>query len=444
MRLAALHLVVLWLGLSAANATVRIVNAYDDDASGPCTTHCTLRGAIGIAVDGDTILFSPDVFNVPREVLLSSELILNKNLTIIGTGADKLTVRRSSVSFFRLLRILNTTSVSIEGLRLSSGWARLDALNGWGGAIYNAGSLTLNKVEISSNTSEEGGAGLFNGGTAIITNSTIDNNFAETAHGGGIYNTGTLTAINITITGNIASGSMSFGGGVYRSAGTVTLYNATLATNSAGQGGGIFGGATVGNSIIANNTAQSGNDFFGTVTSSGFNLIRSFSGTISGGGAITGVDPLLDPAGLINNGGTVRTIALQLTSPALDGGSSAIAGSSTDQRGLTRPFDFPGTPNSGDGADIGAFEAQAIASRISGKVMRSNSVATSHAFVTLINNSTGASRLVLTNGSGFYNFLNVATGQSYTLTVQAKTTAYLPRTLTINGPRLDLNFTAMQ
>jgi hypothetical protein len=71
-------------------------------------------------------------------------------------------------------------------------------------------------------------------------------------------------------------------------------------------------------------------------------------------------DPLLDPAGLKDNGGQTFTIALQGTSPAIDHGRSDVVSiTGVDQRAEPRPFDDPNTNNAsgGDGSDIGAYEA---------------------------------------------------------------------------------------
>ena len=69
------------------------------------------------------------------------------------------------------------------------------------------------------------------------------------------------------------------------------------------------------------------------------------------------VDPLLDPTGLKNNGGPTATIALQVSSPAVD--AVPIAGCpSTDQRGNVRPDSGDSAPSA---CDVGAFELAEIA-----------------------------------------------------------------------------------
>ena len=73
---------------------------------------------------------------------------------------------------------------------------------------------------------------------------------------------------------------------------------------------------------------------------------------------ITGVDPKLGR--LQDNGGGTHTHALLDGSPALDQGESS--GASTDQRGVARPFDSSiANAAGGDGADIGAYEADSSA-----------------------------------------------------------------------------------
>ena len=69
-------------------------------------------------------------------------------------------------------------------------------------------------------------------------------------------------------------------------------------------------------------------------------------------------DPLLDPAGLQDNGGPTPTIALQPASPAINRGNRAALADlalNTDQRGFPRPVGSAVVAG-GDGSDIGAFE----------------------------------------------------------------------------------------
>jgi Bacterial Ig-like domain/Thrombospondin type 3 repeat len=105
---------------------------------------------------------------------------------------------------------------------------------------------------------------------------------------------------------------------------------------------------TLSNSVLVNNLSggNCGGEFF-RVADGGYNID---SGTSCRFGQVTGslsnTDPLLDPAGLQDNGGLTQTIALQPDSPAVDlVGQGACPPPTTDQRGVGRPQE-PTPPDS--------------------------------------------------------------------------------------------------
>jgi hypothetical protein len=104
------------------------------------------------------------------------------------------------------------------------------------------------------------------------------------------------------------------------------------------------------NSIIANNS--NGNDCSGVIISQGYNLDSDNTCNLIATGDITNTNPLLSP--LADNDGSTFTHALLDSSPALDAGS--CPGTTSDQRGFTRPIDIPTFSNVDDGCDIGAYE----------------------------------------------------------------------------------------
>ena len=116
---------------------------------------------------------------------------------------------------------------------------------------------------------------------------------------------------------------------------------------------------TVKNSIVAGNTNGAGTaqNCSGGITDSGYNLESAATCGFTAPTSQSNTNPLLDAAGLADNGGPSKTIALQPTSPAIDK-ANAIGGPATDQRGFRRPFDNASIANAngGDGSDIGAFE----------------------------------------------------------------------------------------
>ena len=82
----------------------------------------------------------------------------------------------------------------------------------------------------------------------------------------------------------------------------------------------------------------------------GYNIDSDTScGFTQATGSLSNTDPLLDPAGLQDNGGRTQTIALQPESPAVDlVGQGACPPPTTDQRGVGRPQE--------EACDSGAFE----------------------------------------------------------------------------------------
>ena len=117
--------------------------------------HCGKRSLD--AAPGDTINFAPNVTTVN---LSSDELVINKNLTITGPGAHRLTVQRSTnAPDFRIFHITSSTvTVSISRLTISNGSVRSLESGVDGGGISSAGILTLTDCIISGNQAALGGA----------------------------------------------------------------------------------------------------------------------------------------------------------------------------------------------------------------------------------------------------------------------------------------------
>ena len=167
------------------------------------------------------------------------------------------------------------------------------------------------------------------------------------------------------------------GGGIYNYAGSVTVRSSAIVqNNSPGQGGGLAvetpsgtpAVTSVVSSILAGNGASDcylANPTDGTLQSLG----RTLSATGTTGcfylypTSASNTDVFVDPsllytdvfeAQLKNNGGPTLTHALIERGRAVDAG--ACPGSSTDQRGVARPYDDPRIPNSWDACDIGPVE----------------------------------------------------------------------------------------
>jgi len=231
----------------------------------------------------------------------------------------------------------------------------------FGGGILNYDTLTVSDSTVSDNTAAYGGGISDNGGTATIADSTIVGNSANVL-GGGIYSGGTLTAVNTTIAYNQTG---SYGGGIYNG-GTLTAVNTTIAYNYAADygpfGGGLYDNtgatATLDNTIVDANTAAGADDIDGAAGSVAgqFDLVGGDNtGSLTNGnnGNQVGVTNPGLASGLANNGGPTQTIALLAGSPAIGAGMNGVNGFTllTDQRGYVPPAGV---------WDIGAYQCNAV------------------------------------------------------------------------------------
>src|SRR5438034_9636980 len=119
---------VRWIAAASADEnTITVINTNDGG-------HGSLRQAIADANDGD-IINARGVFGSIE--LSSGELPVNKNLTINGPGADKLSVENTHSS--RVLEICSDKMVAMSVLAINSVEAAV------GGGIYNAGILKITR-----------------------------------------------------------------------------------------------------------------------------------------------------------------------------------------------------------------------------------------------------------------------------------------------------------
>src|SRR6266545_4415426 len=423
-----------------------------NDGTGACSLRAAMQEANTLAGD-DAITFAPTL-NGGVITLNNALPAISGNLNITGPGTSLLTIRRNSAVGTPRFRIFTIPggglTVNISGLTISnghtsdgsasvggdnggaflnnfgnalnltnveiSGNAAGDAgsggpgsgseLGGYGGGIFNNGTVVLTNSSITGNRTGNGigiggvggaGGGIYNTGTLVVTNSTISNNITGNGltgggSGGGIFSDVTLTISNSTISGNKTGDGFSCGGGIC-AAGVVTISNSTISGNESNAfGGGLVtyldatlinvtitnnrsgnfagglyrdsGTLTLQNSIVAGNflgasPSTTADDISGTVdAASSFNLI----GTGGSGGLVNGVnnnqvgvaDPRLGP--LAHNGGPTLTHALLSGSVAIDAANSMLT---TDQRGQPRPVDDQTVVNAagGNASDIGAYEA---------------------------------------------------------------------------------------
>jgi uncharacterized repeat protein (TIGR01451 family) len=362
-------LLLVCLDLASA-ATITVTNTNDSGVG-------SLRQAINDASSGDTVDFDSSL-NGQTITLTSGELLIDKDLTIAGPGANLLALNGSLAS--RVFNIGSGVEAAISGLSIGNGFTAFD-----GGGIFNSGSLTVTNCTLAGNSASGHGGGTYVnvGGSLSITNSNlIDNSTLET--GGGVFNAGVLRITNSTFVGN----SAGLGGGIHNVGSLLTITNSTLSGNVASSSGGAIFNAglqtIIGNSTVSFNSALNGGGIYisagdslvelgntilktgmqganiagnGVVISHGYNLSSDdAAGFLTAFGDHINSDPQLNF--LADNGGPTSTHALLPGSPAIDAGDPSFNPNEFDppllydQRG-------PGFVRvAGSAIDIGAFEVQ--------------------------------------------------------------------------------------
>ncbi|HEV7509816.1 MAG TPA: choice-of-anchor Q domain-containing protein [Thermoanaerobaculia bacterium] len=371
------------LALAATTATAHAavyIPTKTADSAGTCTPQdCSLREAILAANQNpgeDVILLHAGTYTLTipgtnEDLGATGDLDVEDNLMLLGDGATATIIDGGGLD--RIFQVPAGVSAEIRDVTLRNGKAP-----GLGGALLNAGSVTIARSVLTGNKSVAGTAGPGSGGalyssgansSLTVTDSTIAGNSAQSG-GGGLAIAGNLTLANVTISANHADSN--FGGGLYiYGSAHATANNITVAGNSALQGGGLLAednnpfigvAPVISNSIIAGNTATTSfPDCWGPVDSS-YNLVGIGTGCKGPsaalndqvGTAATPVDPKLDLLQVA--GGSTPTHPLKPGSSALDAGSAASPESpraceAADQRGATRPA----TLGAGR-CDLGAFE----------------------------------------------------------------------------------------
>jgi CSLREA domain-containing protein len=372
-----LCLILIWsIPDQPVQAATLLVTKTQDTNDGVCNQDCSLREAIAAAASGDTIRFSTDLLDSTL-VLNGNSLVVDKNLTIIGHGAKRLTISGNQQS--RVFHIRGNTTVTIRGLRIQDGFVsqRLDEPGG--GGILNQGVLVLEDIHLTGNRVVDDGGGAEGGGihndrgVLSVSNATLNGNIVEDSgesgcFGAGISTTGNADLYNVTISENRAvdNGNWCFGAGIDHTEGDLILNFVTIVDNvgevNGGQvfGGGIssaFGLINLKNTIIARNTPQNC-QIVDDPDSDGYNLEDAntcgFPQTTNSTDLVNS-NPRLDS--LKDNGGSLLTHAILENSPLINripnGINDCQAGILADARGAVRAN---GDNRGGSGCEPGAYE----------------------------------------------------------------------------------------
>jgi hypothetical protein len=310
-----------------------------------------------------------------------------------------------------------------------------------GGGMYNYyASPVINQCAFVNNTTGRHGGGILNsGGAPQILSSTFSGNTAPDGSGGGIYNSSSAVFTGCTINN---SSAYQEGGGLCNISSSSVFTNCTFDSNVVTNGqaataifnsGGVpkFTNCTVTGTNSLSSTAMYSYNSSPVVTNSIFRT-GAYQEIINNGGATTvtfsvvtsttanpgtgntEADPLLDAAGLQDNGGPVETVAIGVGGSAEDSGT-ATGAPVNDARGVARQ-----TPPS-----IGAYEliSYTVGGEVSGLasgneiVLQNNdgddktiTIDTLYTFSTAVENGKSYAVTVLTQPSGLTSQLCTAEG----------------------------------
>lgn len=392
--LAALAAMPAYAATITVNTTAQEVTPFTTD--GDCSLGEAIRAAnTDSTVDGCAAGSGADVINLPSGAtftvsftdsdpngngnnafpLISSAITLNGQGSTLEFSLNIDTMRAFEVDPIGVLNLQNLTiagfasagnggaiynagTLTLTDSTLDNNIATLD-----GGAIYNEdGSVTLTNSTLSGNDAGSEGGGLYNsaGASVTITRSLLFLNISNGA-GGGIWNSGILSVTNSTLTDNQTGGG--FGGGLYNTGASTAEFESSTIIHNGNSGGsngaGIFkagGTLQLHNTIVALNDGDispghQSQDIAGGVVSLGYNLVGEIDGIpggLTGPGDRWGLDPRL-------GGFSGEVYPLLSTSPAIDAGDPASC-PATDQQGVARPKD--GNLDGVARCDIGAYELQ--------------------------------------------------------------------------------------
>jgi hypothetical protein len=210
------------------------------------------------------------------------------------------------------------------------------------------GSTISGNDAVDSSVSGNGGGGIENAASGVmtITNSDVNNNTSASKGGGGIRNdNATLTLTGVNVIGNAATGTFDVTGGGIRHSGTLTINGDSIIQNntSVASGGGISvvgitSTLTIDDSQIDNNTASGSGGGIAvnpdnTVTVTQSAITRNDAGTEGGGVASAGTFDLVNSTVSTNTAGTIGGGIHSGTTGALTSTYSTIANNSAVTEG---------------------------------------------------------------------------------------------------------------
>jgi hypothetical protein len=310
-----------------------VVTSLGDNVD-PLDYQITLREAVELAnaTPGvQEISFGELEFVNPQTITLGSQLNLTEPVSILGPGAEILTVSGGGST-----RVFNVSNVSgsvdpfvVTDFAIEDGEA---GTGSGGGILVSNADFRAARMRFSNNAANGGGAISATNTFYDIYNSSFVGNIANFS-GSAIHSLGSSNGFigNSTFAGNVsvAGSGVILGQAGNGESGQVILRNSTIAENT-GVGLQMFsfaggsGTMNVGNTILSGNTGSNlvaGGDGDEIFLSVGHNISDDGTGNF-GSSDMTNRDPLLQA---LDATAPLPYFGLQPTSPAVDAGDDSLA-----------------------------------------------------------------------------------------------------------------------
>jgi predicted outer membrane repeat protein len=339
---------------------------------------CTLREAIssanadnsvtGDCVDGsgaDTITFAAN-YTITLN-LTPGQLVITSPITITGNGSANTILQAHSspnTATWRVFEVQQGGSLTLQNLTVRHGGCHgaCPTEPHAGGAIYNAGTLTISNSVLTANTAGRGGA-IENTNTLAVTNSTLSDNDA-TGSGGAINSyTGVMT-----VTGSTFSGNDSSWGGAINSASDAawTVTNTELSGNTALTDGGAINNGhaalSITDSLLSGNSAG---ELGGGVSAH----ISAFTSP----GPLTMINTTFSGGSALHGGGVYTEGTLNITGGTFSGNAATGTGGAIHIWG---PINVAATTFAGNQADKGGAIYNKAGIGVANSTFYNNSAAT--------------------------------------------------------------------
>jgi len=279
-------------GVCDTDCSLREAVVAANATGGDDTIHLP-AGIYQLTLDWWGVAEHPGSLQIAREAGTTTIIGAGRDVTVV----DATTLRTLGVSHpDRVFRVNYHAGLELVGVTVTGGYTE-NALSADqdGGGIWNwNGYLTVTDCLIEGNVAGKNGGGIANHyGTATITNTIVrDNNtdppeYTTTGYGGGIYNSGTMTIVDSTIELNASDN----GGGIANEKwlledypATLDISNSVITNNSAWRGGGVAnvqeGTMILSDSTVSDNDALRGSTSLGS-SNRGGGIFNAFGGVLT-------------------------------------------------------------------------------------------------------------------------------------------------------------------